>query len=72
LGRKLLQAFLEQSRNTQCVYLTTDAEANESANRLYREIGFQHSRRFLQRRGRWMNEYVFRHKPANEPVEINE
>jgi glycosyltransferase involved in cell wall biosynthesis/ribosomal protein S18 acetylase RimI-like enzyme len=69
VGRKLLHAFLNQSwsKDAQCVYLTTDADANGAANALYREIGFQHSRRFLQRRGRWMNEYVFR-RQANEPV----
>jgi glycosyltransferase involved in cell wall biosynthesis/ribosomal protein S18 acetylase RimI-like enzyme len=72
VGRKLLHAFLDQSwsKDAQCVYLTTDADANDAANALYREIGFHHSRRFLQRRGRWMNEYVFR-RQANEPVEIN-
>jgi ribosomal protein S18 acetylase RimI-like enzyme len=73
VGRELLHAFLDQSwsKNAQCVYLTTDADANDAANALYRETGFQHSRRFLQRRGRWMNEYVFC-RQANEPVEINQ
>ena len=37
---------------------TTDADGNEMANALYRKSGFQHTRRFLQRKGRWMNEYV--------------
>jgi glycosyltransferase involved in cell wall biosynthesis/ribosomal protein S18 acetylase RimI-like enzyme len=73
VGRRLMRAFLDQSRSkyAQCVYLTTDADANEAANALYRETGFEQSRRFLQRRGRWMNEYVFRHQPADEPVEIS-
>jgi hypothetical protein len=44
--------------NAQCVYLTTDAEDNEPANALYRQVGFQHTQCFLQRKGRWMNEYV--------------
>jgi ribosomal protein S18 acetylase RimI-like enzyme len=44
--------------DAQCVYLTTDADGNEMANALYRKSGFQHTRRFLQRKGRWMNEYV--------------
>jgi len=65
LGKTLLQAFLAQSwsMDAQCVYLTTDAESNEHANALYRAIGFQHARRFLQRKGRWMNEYVM-HREA--------
>ena len=55
-----MQAFVEQARSmdAQCVYLTTDADGNESANALYRQVGFQHTQRFLQRKGRWMNEYV--------------
>ena len=60
LGKALLQGFLEHSRSmdAQYVYLTTDADENESANALYRQVGFQHTQRFLQRQGRWMNEYV--------------
>ena len=47
----------------QCVYLTTDADGNDAANAFYRDAGFQHTRRFLQRKGRWMNEYVIhRHR----------
>jgi ribosomal protein S18 acetylase RimI-like enzyme len=63
LGKALLQAFVEQSRSmdAEYVYLTTDADGNESANALYRQIGFQHTKRFLQRKGRWMNEYVINH-----------
>jgi hypothetical protein len=44
--------------DAQYVYLTTDADGNESGNALYRSAGFQQTRRFLQRKGRWMNEYV--------------
>ena len=43
-----------------CVYLATDAEGNDAANAFYRDVGFQHTRRFLQRKGRWMNEYVIK------------
>jgi ribosomal protein S18 acetylase RimI-like enzyme len=62
LGKALVQAFVEQARSmdAQCIYLTTDADGNESANELYRQVGFQQTRRFLQRKGRWMNEYVIK------------
>jgi ribosomal protein S18 acetylase RimI-like enzyme len=60
LGRALVQAFVAQawSMDAQSVYLTTDADGNGQANALYRKTGFQKTRRFLQRKGRWMNEYV--------------
>jgi ribosomal protein S18 acetylase RimI-like enzyme len=60
LGKALMRAFLKQaqSMNAHCVYLTTDADGNDAANAFYRDAGFQHTRRFLQRKGRWMNEYV--------------
>jgi ribosomal protein S18 acetylase RimI-like enzyme len=60
LGMNLMQAFLVQawSMEAERVYLTTDADANEPANAFYRKAGFQQTRRFLQRKGRWMNEYV--------------
>jgi ribosomal protein S18 acetylase RimI-like enzyme len=68
LGKTLLQAFLAQSwsMDAQCVYLTTDTEGNERANALYREIGFRRTRCFLQRKGRWMNEYVMRREAAGQ------
>ena len=71
LGKTLVQAFLEQSwsMNAQCVYLTTDTEDNDRANALYREIGFQQARCFLQRKGRWMNEYVMHRQTASERLE---
>ncbi len=71
VGRTLVEAFLDQSwdKQAECVYLTTDAEGNGAANALYRDIGFQHSRRFLQKKGRWMNEYVFHRALADESVE---
>ena len=60
LGKALMGAFLAQARSmdAHCVYLTTDADGNDAANKFYRDAGFQHTRRFLQRKGRWMNEYV--------------
>ena len=62
VGRSLVQAFLSRSwsMDAQCVYLTTDAESNDRANALYCDAGFQRARRFRQRQGRWMNEYVIR------------
>jgi ribosomal protein S18 acetylase RimI-like enzyme len=70
LGKTLVEAFLEQSwsMDAQSVYLTTDADGNEHANALYRAVGFQHVNRFLQRKGRWMNEYVI-HRDARETAE---
>lgn len=60
LGKALIRAFTAQARSmaAECIYLTTDAEGNEQANMLYRHAGFQRTQRFLQRKGRWMNEYV--------------
>jgi glycosyltransferase involved in cell wall biosynthesis/ribosomal protein S18 acetylase RimI-like enzyme len=71
LGRTLLRAFLDHSwaREAQSVYLTTDAHGNDAANQLYRELGFQQSRTFLQQKGRWMNEYVFHRVSGPQPVE---
>jgi glycosyltransferase involved in cell wall biosynthesis/ribosomal protein S18 acetylase RimI-like enzyme len=73
VARTLLRAFLNMSwsNNAECVYLTTDAEANETANRLYQDMGFRHSRRFLQRRGRWMNEYLCHRTTTNQSVETD-
>jgi ribosomal protein S18 acetylase RimI-like enzyme len=60
LGKSLISAFLTQSQsmNAHRVYLTTDADENEAGNTFYRGMGFQQTRRFLQRDKRWMNEYV--------------
>ncbi len=71
LGKALVRAFVDEARSmeAQCVYLTTDADGNESANALYRQVGFQHTQRFLQRKGRWMNEYVMDHMQISEIVE---
>ncbi len=60
LGKALMRAFLTEawSMDAQYIYLTTDADGNDSANAFYRKSGFEHTRRFLQRKDRWMNEYV--------------
>jgi ribosomal protein S18 acetylase RimI-like enzyme len=60
VGKFLMHAFLHQAHllSAHCVYLTTDADGNDAVNAFYRDVGFQHTRRFLQRKGRWMNEYV--------------
>jgi len=60
-GKSLIRAFLAhaQSMDVHSVYLTTDADGNDAANAFYRNAGFQHRRRFLRHKGRWMNEYVF-------------
>ena len=60
LGVTLTHAFLSQawSMNAEHVRLFTDADSNEAANAFYRKVGFREHRRFLQRKGRWMNEYV--------------
>jgi len=72
VGKKLVQAFLAQawSLDAQCVYLTTDADGNELANALYLKSGFQQTRRFLQRKGRWMNEYVIDRMEASDSCGI--
>jgi ribosomal protein S18 acetylase RimI-like enzyme len=71
LGKTLMRAFLEQARSmdAQCVYLTTDADGNDAVNAFYRDVGFQHTRRFLQRKGRWMNEYVINGREAGTRCE---
>ena len=71
LGKALVKAFVEeaQSMDAQCVYLTTDADGNDHANTLYRQVGFQQTQRFLQRKGRWMNEYVMNRVGINEVAE---
>ena len=67
-GKALMRAFLARARSmdAECVYLTTDADGNDAVNAFYREVGFQPTRRFLQRKGRWMNEYVIRRSLMNE------
>jgi glycosyltransferase involved in cell wall biosynthesis/ribosomal protein S18 acetylase RimI-like enzyme len=72
LGKTLLRAFLQQSwsMDAQSVFLTTDADDNERANAMYREVGFERTRRFMQRRGRWMNEYVFRRSSSEVGGEV--
>jgi ribosomal protein S18 acetylase RimI-like enzyme len=73
LGKDLVLAFVEHARSmeAQCVYLTTDADGNEPANALYRQVGFEQNQRFLQRKGRWMNEYVMNCRDTSEIVECS-
>jgi ribosomal protein S18 acetylase RimI-like enzyme len=73
LGKVLMRAFLEQARSmdAQCVYLTTDADGNDAVNAFYRDVGFRPTRRFLQRKGRWMNEYVISGAEAGNNCDIH-
>ena len=73
LGKALMWAFLAQARDmdAQCVYLTTDADGNDAVNAFYRDVGFKPTRRFLQRKGRWMNEYVISGTEAGNNCETN-
>lgn len=66
LGKALIQAFMAKawSMAAEYIYLTTDADGNDTANAFYRKSGFEHTRRFLQRKGRWMNEYMIRRAAA--------
>lgn len=70
-GKGLIRAFLAraQSMNARCVYLTTDADGNDAANAFYRDAGFQCMRRFMQRGGRWMNEYVINSREPGDACE---
>jgi ribosomal protein S18 acetylase RimI-like enzyme len=74
MGKTLMRAFLAQARSmdAQCVYLTTDADGNDAANAFYRDVGFQHARRFLQRKGRWMNEYVINGNEVGNSCDTNQ
>jgi ribosomal protein S18 acetylase RimI-like enzyme len=73
LGKTLMRAFLAQARSmdAQCVYLTTDADGNDAVNAFYRDVGFKPTRRFLQRKGRWMNEYVINGTEAGNSCETH-
>jgi len=72
-GKALIRAFLAQARSMDacCVYLTTDADGNDAVNAFYRDVGFQHKRRFLQRQERWMNEYVINGLEAGNGCETH-
>jgi len=65
VGTRLANAFLEQAwaKGAQCVYLTTDARANDATNMFYGRLGFQVRKRFEQYHGRLMNEYVIDRVP---------
>jgi ribosomal protein S18 acetylase RimI-like enzyme len=71
-GKSLIRAFVDraQSMDAHCVYLTTDADGNDAVNAFYRDAGFQCMRRFMQRGGRWMNEYVINSLRSGESCEI--
>jgi ribosomal protein S18 acetylase RimI-like enzyme len=73
-GKSLVRAFLSHSWNmrAECVSLTTDAENNDAANRLYRDSGFSVVRRFLQRKGRWMNEYLIQRPQTDSGEEVRQ
>jgi ribosomal protein S18 acetylase RimI-like enzyme len=73
LGKVLMRAFLAQARrmDAECVYLTTDADGNDAVNAFYRDVGFKPTRRFLQRKGRWMNEYVIDGMEAGDTCETH-
>ncbi|PYT11349.1 MAG: hypothetical protein DMG59_26680 [Acidobacteria bacterium] len=51
------------AKGAQCVYLTTDARANDATNMFYGRLGFQVRKRFEQYHGRVMNEYVIDRVP---------
>jgi ribosomal protein S18 acetylase RimI-like enzyme len=72
-GKALMRAFLAQARSmdAECVYLTTDADGNDAVNAFYRDVGFKPTRRFLQRKGRWMNEYVIDGREAGNRCETH-
>jgi ribosomal protein S18 acetylase RimI-like enzyme len=71
-GKALVESFLQAawSMEAHSVYLTTDTHGNEPTNAFYRKAGFQRARQFLQRRGRWMNEYVMHRRQSSEQYEI--
>jgi ribosomal protein S18 acetylase RimI-like enzyme len=60
IGRALVKAFLKEAalRGVQRVELTTDATGNTPVNRFYRDLGFNHKRRFTTPEGRQMNAYT--------------
>ena len=61
VGKALVREFLDRARELQAVevYLTTDAENNESTNAFYRRLGFQLKETFITPRGRPLNEFIF-------------
>lgn len=61
-GRKLLHGFLmaAKARGIKDLFLTTDAENNDSTNEFYRRNGFTFIRGFETPEGRKMNEYFFK------------
>ncbi|HLO17036.1 MAG TPA: GNAT family N-acetyltransferase [Anaerolineales bacterium] len=62
IGKQLVSAFLENSRQQQVeiVNLTTDAVGNDATNKFYLDMGFTLARVFATPEVRLMNEYVIR------------
>jgi ribosomal protein S18 acetylase RimI-like enzyme len=60
IGRQLVSAFLERAWRLEAVkvYLTTDAQSNDAANRFYQCMGFRRSRTFEAFGDRPMHEYA--------------
>lgn len=60
-GRKLIEAFLDESKRRGCkkVFLTTDGNDNDLVNAFYVKCGFSLRRTFVTPEGRKMNEYWF-------------
>jgi GNAT superfamily N-acetyltransferase len=56
----LLEAFCRRAADhgSQCVYLTTDRDANDAANRFYLKHGFFCDGQVQRRDGRVMNRYL--------------
>lgn len=59
IGAQLVRVFVEASRvrGADVVYLSTDAQGNDSVNRFYQGLGFRLSRTFCVAGRRLMNEY---------------
>lgn len=58
-GKKLVKAFLDESRKRGCVrvFLTTDRDSNDVVNDFYSKLGFEVKREYTTPEGRNMNEY---------------
>lgn len=60
-GKLLVITFIEKSneREAKMIYLTTDANNNDSVNRFYKSLGFKLHRKFRSSHARIMNEYRY-------------
>ncbi len=72
-GQDVVASFLAESWSKLAgVRLPDNGRLGQQrANKLYCDVGFRQSRCFLQRQGRWMNEYVFHRSAADRTVEIH-